>query len=95
MGRTETDRKVTNELRSSMRRGENRTTKTTLWSERSSTLKKDLTGPTLLETSGYAGGRRNTHVDPNKGIQARSAKTPLMPNKRRRLPFPAIAAKMA
>jgi hypothetical protein len=37
-----------------MRRGENRTTKTTLWSERSSALKKDLTGPTLLEMSGYA-----------------------------------------
>jgi len=36
-----------------MRRGENKTTKTTLWSERSSALKKDLTRPTLLEMSGY------------------------------------------
>ena len=34
-----------------MRRGQNRTTKTTLRSERSSALKKDLTGPTLLEMS--------------------------------------------
>src|SRR6476646_2668753 len=53
MGRTETDRQITNEPRSSMRRGQNRTTKTTLWSERSSALKKGLTGPTLLEMSGY------------------------------------------
>ena len=36
-----------------MRRGENRTTKTTLWRERSSTLKKGLTGPTLLEMFDY------------------------------------------
>jgi hypothetical protein len=36
-----------------MRTGENRTTKTTLWSERSSALKKDLTGPTLLEMYDY------------------------------------------
>jgi hypothetical protein len=36
-----------------MRRGENRTTKTTLCSERSSALKKGLTGPTLLEMSDY------------------------------------------
>jgi hypothetical protein len=33
------------------RRGQNRTTKTTLRSERSGALKKDLTGPTLLEMS--------------------------------------------
>src|SRR6266403_3891509 len=37
-----------------MRRGQNRTTKTTLQSERRSALKKDLTGPTLLEMSGNA-----------------------------------------
>jgi hypothetical protein len=37
-----------------MRKGQNRTTKTTLRSERSSVLKNDLTGPTLLEMSGYA-----------------------------------------
>jgi hypothetical protein len=37
-----------------MCRGKNRTTKTTLRSERSSALKKDLTGPTLLEMYGNA-----------------------------------------
>ena len=36
-----------------MRRGENRTTKTTLRSERSSALQKGLTGPTLLEMYDY------------------------------------------
>jgi hypothetical protein len=36
-----------------MRRGQNRTTNITLRSERSSVFKKDLTGPTLLEMSGY------------------------------------------
>jgi hypothetical protein len=36
-----------------MRRGQKTTTKTTLRSEGSSVLKKDLTGPTLLEMSGY------------------------------------------
>ena len=35
-----------------MRRGQKKTKKTTLRSERSSALKKDLTGPTLLEMSG-------------------------------------------
>jgi hypothetical protein len=52
MGRTEADRKdyeravVVNVQKSK------RTTKITLRSERSSALKKDLTGPTLLEMSG-------------------------------------------
>src|SRR5258708_27345704 len=53
MGRTEADRKITNEPWSSMRRGQKTTTKTTLRSEGSSVLKKDLTGPTLLEMSGF------------------------------------------
>ena len=35
-----------------MFRSQNRTTKTTLRTERCSALKKDLTGPTLLEMSG-------------------------------------------
>src|ERR1700738_704636 len=39
-----------------MCRSQNITTKTTLRSERSSALKKDLTGPTLLEMSGNPGG---------------------------------------
>src|ERR1700738_3951117 len=56
MGRTEADRYITNEPWSSMCRSQNITTKTTLRSERSSALKKDLTGPTLLEMSGNTGG---------------------------------------
>ena len=49
-----------------MRRGQNRTTKTTLWSERSSALKKGLTGPTLLEMSDYPTYRDLCiYLDPN------------------------------
>ena len=53
LGRTETDREITNEPWSSKYRTK-RTTKTTLRSDRRSLLKKCLTGPTLLEMSGYA-----------------------------------------
>jgi len=51
LGRTESDRKITNEPWSSMKRSK-RTNKTTHRSEWRSLLKKDLTGPTLLEMSG-------------------------------------------
>src|SRR5260370_30449092 len=51
LGRTESDRKITNEPWSSMQRSK-RTNKTTHRSEWRSLLKKDLTGPTLLEMSG-------------------------------------------
>src|ERR1700730_7493143 len=53
LGRTEADRKITSEPWSS-KQGQTRTTKTTLGSGRSSVLRKDLTGPTLLEMSDYA-----------------------------------------
>jgi transposase len=53
IGRTEpTERLRTSRGRRS--RGQERTRKTTRSSERGSALKKDLTGPTLLEMSGYA-----------------------------------------
>src|ERR1700746_2582754 len=51
LGRTESDRKITNEPWSSMKRSK-RTNKTTHRSEWRSLLKKDLTGPTLLEMYG-------------------------------------------
>jgi hypothetical protein len=47
-GSTETDQKITSEPWSSMQRTK-KTTKTTLRSERSSALEKDLTEPTSLE----------------------------------------------
>jgi hypothetical protein len=50
MGRTEADRKITDEPWSSIERGTN---KTTLRSEGRRALKKRLTEPTLLEMSGY------------------------------------------
>ena len=53
MGRTEADPMITSEPLSSMERL-TKTNKTTLQSEWTSALKKDLTGPTLLEISGNA-----------------------------------------
>ena len=47
--------------------GSKRTTKTTLRSERSSVLKKDLTGPTLLEMSGLRTNRDLTAEDSPSG----------------------------
>jgi hypothetical protein len=44
-----------------MWRSQNRTIKTTLRSARSSALKNNLTGPTLLEMSGYATNRDLAH----------------------------------
>lgn len=48
LGRTEAGRKITSEPWSPMRRGQNRTTKTTPRSGRVSAFKKGLTQPTLL-----------------------------------------------
>jgi len=53
LGRTEADRKITSEPWSSSENS-NGTDKTTPGSGGSSVLKKDLTGPTLLEMSGNA-----------------------------------------
>jgi hypothetical protein len=66
MGRTEADRKITDEPWSSIERGTN---KTTLRSERRSTLKKRLTEPTLLEMS----GNPTTRVLEVRGIAIRSS----------------------
>jgi hypothetical protein len=52
LGRTEADRKIMSEPWSSMQQSK-RTRKTTLRSEWRSVLKKDLTGPTLLEISDF------------------------------------------
>ena len=53
LGRTETDREISKRA-VVVEVEEKRTMKTTLRSERKSLLKKYLTGPTLLEMSGYA-----------------------------------------
>jgi len=55
MGRTEADRKITNEPWSSMQ-ALKKTNKTTPRSEWRSVLKKSLTEPTLLEMSGKTCG---------------------------------------
>lgn len=57
LGRTETDREITKRA-VVVEAEDKRTTKTTLRSDRRSLLKKYLTGPTLLEMSGYATYRR-------------------------------------
>ena len=57
MGRTEAARSITNEPWSSMQRS-NKTNKPTLRSAWRSTLKKDLTEPTLLEMYGYGAAER-------------------------------------
>jgi len=54
MGRTETDRSITNEPWSSMQKSK-KTNKTTLRSASRSALKKNLTEPTLSEMSGNPG----------------------------------------
>jgi len=53
LGRTETDREISKRA-VVVEVEEKRTMKTTLRSERKSLLKKYLTGPTLLEMSGFA-----------------------------------------
>jgi len=52
LGRTETDREISKRA-VAVEAEEKRTMKTTLRSARKSLLKKCLTGPTLLEMSGY------------------------------------------
>src|SRR5207244_1378743 len=65
MGRTETDRKITNEPWSSMHRGQQRTRKTTPRSEGTRAFKKYLTEPTLLEISGNAASKVKSAVPLN------------------------------
>jgi len=70
MGRTETDRSITNEPWSSMQKSK-KTNKTTLRSASRSALKKNLTEPTLLsrwEKRGR-GGTEDETVKPLNGVQ--------------------------
>jgi len=62
LGRTEADREITSEPWS-LSEKRNRATKTTQESDRRSALKKRLTGPTLLERSGYAAGRQRNRLE--------------------------------
>jgi len=51
-----------------MRRGQKTTTKTTLRSKGRSVLKKDLTGPTLLEMSGFGGVNQALALKPGRWL---------------------------
>jgi hypothetical protein len=62
LGRTETDREISKRA-VVVEVEEKRTMKTTLRSERKSLLKKYLTGPTLLEMSGYGVYREAEQCD--------------------------------